>query len=212
MDGEALASSQGVVYRTHMPFQPGVKHDFTNRAPNGEADKEHLRRISPGPRYKLAAKLYVSGNAKSKKQAAELADVDYGYFLALTNYNDEIREIMGTMEEAVDEKLLETPHLLTRFGREAVTKIAQIMRTTDDEEVALKAAKDLADRSEETSTIKKSKVSTSNELSVESARALASALVEAAKQRALHAGSAASGSHVSNAVHALPSAEILDAP
>lgn len=187
-----------------MPFALGVP-----RPEDVGANAERLKDISPGPRYKLAAKLYASGNAKNKKEAAELAGVNYQYFLMLSVHNTEIKEIIGDMEDAVDEKLLETPKLLTRFGREAVMKVAQIMRTTKDEEVALKAAKDLADRSEDTSTIKKAKISSEQSISPDAARALAEALVTAARHRLEHSGNAAAGSTVSSSVTSLPSGEVM---
>lgn len=87
---------------------------------------------------------------------------------------------MNSVDQAIEEKTIDMAELLKRLGREAVLKTATLMRSAGSENIQLAAARDLADRSTETSKIQKIQVEPFT-LDPDAGKALAAALVEAAQ-------------------------------
>lgn len=133
--------------------------------------------VRPSPRVKLAAALYGSGVARTKKEAAQAAGL-HPQYLSLLRNNPEVNQIIGEAERAVRFKTEDISTLLQRLGRESLMTIDEIRTDpTAKAETRLKAAVDLADRSPETAKTQKHQV-TSFSIDGEDAQAIIAALAE----------------------------------
>lgn len=117
-------------------------------------DKWKHRKVSP--RTKIAAHLYSTGIAKTLKEAGELAGLGKNCIYPMNSSgNEEFQELKAASERRALIATGDINMVLQMLGREAVAKIADLMDSAEKEEVQLKAAVDLADRSQETSKVQK---------------------------------------------------------
>lgn len=140
------------------------------------------------PRVKLASRLYASGSVPTKEEAAKAAGLSPSYFYVASspgNGREEVHELMDQVDSDIHDKTIEMTATLISVGREALSEIRHLMKSTKNEAIKLGAAKDLADRSPETSKVQKHQVE-SLSLSGHDARQLASALVAATEARRLY--------------------------
>lgn len=145
--------------------------------------REYVREMDLSPRVKLAARLYGSGLAPTKKAASIAAGLHPQYLTMISSIgNEKVRNIIGEAEEAIRFKTEDISTLLARCGREGLHKIHALMGQSPDERIQLKAAMDLADRSNETSKVQKL-ASVGMSLSGDDVERLTRALVESAKVR-----------------------------
>lgn len=140
----------------------------------------NLRHRKATPRAKLAARLYATGAAKTKSEAAKMAGLSpsYLYVLSCRSGSEEVKRIMSDVDEMIQDETIATSVIIRELGRKAIGHIARSM-TSDNEHVALKAAIDLADRSPETSKTQKIQVE-SFSLDGKDVEALTRAMLEAA--------------------------------
>lgn len=146
----------------------------------------HLKKLSP--KAKMALKMIVMG-AANNKEAAKAVGLHPAYIPQL-KASEPGQKLMAEMEGQIDEKALETNVLMDKLGREALHKLAGLMRFSQNENIILRTAQDLADRSPVTSKIQKHQVETFS-LGGADAKAIAEALVQSAaeRQRYIDAGS-----------------------
>ncbi len=166
-----------------MPFVRGQRTGIGRprkalRAPPGPSS--HLRYIEPSPRMRLAAYLYATGAEKTKKDAALAASVDPVYFGMLTNHSIPMNRLINQTKSMIEDETISMSTVLQRLSRKAVGRIADLMDTSENEGIALKAAQDLADRHPETSRTSKIQVDAGLTIGTADAKALAAALVESA--------------------------------
>lgn len=134
---------------------------------------------------KLAIKLYQSGAVRTKYEAARAASVDPStlYLLTAPSVADpQVKQLTTQVDQLVTDTTVSTKQLVEQLSRKAIQKIGNLMEGAESERVQLDAAKDLADRGSETSKVQKHQVE-SWSLGADSAKALAAAMVEAAKVR-----------------------------
>jgi hypothetical protein len=133
------------------------------------------------PRVKLAARLYATGLA-NKREAAEAAGLHPQYFTALTNVNDPVKRLLSKLDEELMSDTLDMNKALKLMSRKAIGRIYSLMETSPKDDIALKAAIDLADRGPETQKIQRVEVSAFS-LDGRDVQALADALVESARTK-----------------------------
>ena len=138
------------------------------------------------PRVAAAARLYSSGAAPTKRAAAKAVGLSPEWFTALTNANEQVSRIVDDVDAAIHDQSVDMSSTLRTIGREAISKIRALM-AAKSEEIQLRAATDLADRSSETSKVQKHQM-VAPSLDPESAKELAKALVDAARVRGEYAG------------------------
>lgn len=142
----------------------------------GSAIRQQTRDLRP--RTKAALRLYASGATKSIAEAARVVGASpssvYVAHCTLTG-----QELVNSVDARIEEKTIDMAELLKRLGREAVLKTAALMREAGSQNIQLAAARDLADRSPETSKIQKIQVEPFT-LDPAAGKALAAALVESA--------------------------------
>ena len=141
------------------------------------------------PRVKLAARLYATGAVPTKKEAAEAAGLNPGYFSVVTQpdhpkFNPAAGKLMDEIDQALHDKSIQTSALLELLGREALVKMRDLMKDDGNKAIQFKAAQDLLDRAPETSKIQKHAVAGFS-LAGEDAKQIAAALVQAAHVRAV---------------------------
>jgi hypothetical protein len=141
---------------------------------------------SPSPRVKMAARLYATGAAPTKKAAAEAAGIHPAWFTLLTNHNEETKRLVDSVDAKIEDQSVDMSTVLRTVGREAIKRIRQLMIASARDDIALKAAQDLADRNPETSKIQRHEVA-SVHMGPDEARELAAALVEGARVRERYA-------------------------
>jgi hypothetical protein len=134
---------------------------------------------NPGPRVRLAAKLYAKGIARTKKEACSMAGCHPSY-LTLMRDNEVIRRIHAESERQLDIATGDINIILQTLGREGLNTINELRQRSSSEAIQLKAAIDLADRSPETSKIQKHQLQ-SISLEGEDVSRLIAGMVEAAK-------------------------------
>ncbi len=134
---------------------------------------------SPSPRIRLAARMYASGAVPTKNAAADAAGIDRAWFNTMSNHNEETRRIVGQIDQQIEDQSVEMSGILRALGRKALKRIHDLMYATD-EQVAVRAAVDLADRSPETAKVHKIQDVTPH-LSRQDAQTLAAALIEGAR-------------------------------
>lgn len=136
------------------------------------------KRLSP--KAKLALKAVVLGGMKHR-EAAQVAGLHKVYVSQLKNSTPG-QEYMAELEGKLDEKSLDTSALLTQLGREAIERLAGLMRFSANENIILRASQDLADRAPDTQKIQRHQVE-SFTLSGRDAKEIAEAMVASAKMK-----------------------------
>lgn len=142
---------------------------------------EVARQAKVSPRIRMAARMYASGAVRTKREAAQMAQISPEWFGTMSNHNEEVRRIVDDVDRAIDDKSIDMSTVLRTVGREAIKRIRGLM-FEDNPHVALKAAVDLADRSSEVAKIQRHEIATMN-VRPEDAKSLAEALVMAAEAR-----------------------------
>lgn len=144
--------------------------------------KEVLRNVRPGARVRMAARLYASGAVRSKRDACRTMGLTDAYLSMLDAAGNEItRRIQSDVEDAIRDDSVALSKVIAKLSRKALNKINFLIES-DNEHVALKAATEVLDRNPETSKTFKATVSTFS-LDTNDAKAMASAIVEAARVR-----------------------------
>jgi hypothetical protein len=133
------------------------------------------------PRVRLAARLYATGLA-NKKQASEAAGLHPAYFGMLSNRNGHMQNLLAQLDQELMSDTVDMNKALTRLSRIAVGRIAGLM-DSDKQDIALKAAIDLADRGPETQKVQRLEIA-SFTMDGKDVEALAAALVESARTKA----------------------------
>ncbi len=165
------------------PIEPYAGHLRLANALKGEPVTSPLRNIEPSPRVRTAAWLYVSGAAKTKREASALAGLHPNYLTMMSNESLPTKRLMNDIQQMIENEALDSSIIMKKLGRRALGKLNTLMDSAN-ENVALKAAQDLADRSPETSKTQKIDVGGGLTLGTLDAKALATALVESARERA----------------------------
>ena len=159
------------------------------------------------PKAKLALKAVILGGLKHK-QAAQIADIHPAYVTVLKNSPDG-KAYCSELEADLTDRTIETSSLLSKLGREAVERIATLMRHSNNEAIQLRASQDLADRAPGTQKIQKHQVE-SFSINSRDAQAIADAMVESARVKRSF-GEVLSGDYIRVPIE-LPSTTPDDAP
>lgn len=147
-----------------------------------------LSTVKPSSRVKIAAALYGSGAARTKKEASTMAGLSPQYLSMLTaSGNEAVNQLVSDTQRRVLDHSVDTSTVMIELGRKALATIAGIMEAPTNQVVQLKAAIDLADRSPETSKVAKIAATTLT-LDGEDAQRLAEALVQSAAVRSKFVG------------------------
>lgn len=129
----------------------------------------------------MAMRLYATGAARTKKEAAEMAGISVPYFVVMSNHNETLSRLQDDTDEMIQDESVAMTTVLQKLGREALQRVRQLSKS-QNEHVALKAATDILDRNSETSKVQKLDISTS-QIESKDAKALAEALVRSAEVR-----------------------------
>jgi hypothetical protein len=130
----------------------------------------------------MAARLYASGAAPTKKAACEAVGLMPAYLSILESAgNPTVTSIMSEVDKAINDETVALSRVISLLGRKAVKKMGELI-DSGNEHVALRASSDILDRSAETSKTLKATVTSWN-LDSADAKMLAKALVEGAKVR-----------------------------
>lgn len=142
---------------------------------------DYFRFKEPSPRVKLAAQLYGAGIVKTQAEASRAAGLSPNYLSTLMN-NDRVRQLVTEAHTSIVDKTEDIQLALKELGRKGLKTIEAIMEDTQGvlPAVRLKAAIDLADRSNETTKIQKHQI-TSFSLDGDDVMALSKALVESSR-------------------------------
>lgn len=101
-------------------------------------------------------------------------------YVSVLKNSPEGKEYMAELAGQLDEKAIDTSSLLTALGREAIARLAGLMRHSQNENIILRSAQDLADRAPDTQKIQRHQIE-SFTISGADAKAMAAAMVESAK-------------------------------
>jgi hypothetical protein len=154
-----------------------------------------VREQQLSPRVKLAARLYATGVVKTKKEAALAAGLSKDVLYQL-RHEPKVNDLIRKVDQELEANIISTADVLKILGRKAIMVTADIMTSdTVKDDVRLKAAQDLADRSPETSKTLKIQAESSLTISDEAADLIRAAMMESARARAQFP-SAASGNFV----------------
>lgn len=148
--------------------------------------------VEPTPRVRLAALLHESGIAKTKKEASEMAGLHPNTYTVASNGSEPVRRMADALRDRILDRNVDSADILSTLGREAIAKIYDKM-SSDNENVSLKAAIDLADRSPEVSKVQKHEVSAGITIGNADAKMLADAMLESARLRSQYADVARDG-------------------
>lgn len=129
----------------------------------------------------MAMRLYATGAAKTKKEAAEMAGISVPWFVAMSNHNLPTARLRDDTDEMIQDESVQMSVVLQKLGREALGRVRDLSKS-QNEHIALKAATDILDRNAETSKVQKIDL-TSTQIDSKDAKALAEALVKAAEVR-----------------------------
>lgn len=127
------------------------------------------------PRVKMALRIYAYGSVRSMAEAAVAMDLNEGY-LSLMKNSIPGKAFMESAEQIIADKTLDGHELLNRLGRRALEVTAGLMENSDSDNIKLKAAIDLTDRSPEYSKVQKMEIQ-SFTLTGKDAKSIADALV-----------------------------------
>jgi hypothetical protein len=142
--------------------------------------REIFQRIKPGPRVRMAARLYASGAVPTKRAACEAVGLHPAY-LTMLRENPEVVTIISEVDRAISDKNTSLSELIQLMARKAAQKLNSLV-DSNNEHVALKAVGEVLDRTPETSRTMKHQV-TSFKMESSDAAALALALVEGARAK-----------------------------
>jgi len=156
----------------------------------GLTDYTKFRRVKPlSPRLRNAVRLYASGIVPTKKAAAlavGLAPSTF-YQVSCQVVNDPgVKSMFTSVDQLVQDETIDTRRLIEIMSRQAIGKIGNLMNGAAKEEVQFMAARDLADRGQETSKIQRMQVE-SFTLSGKDVAGLRESMVEAARVKAANA-------------------------
>lgn len=98
----------------------------------------------------------------------------------MSNHNEETKRLVNDLDQRIEDESVEMSGLLRTLGREALVRVRELSKQSEDLNVAVRAAIDLADRSPETAKIQKIQDVTPR-IGRDEAKLLASVLVEAAR-------------------------------
>lgn len=140
--------------------------------------REIFRSIQPGPRARLAARLYASGAVKTKREACLAVGLSPNYLTVLSQ-NETITRVQDEVESAISDQTISLSKAISLMSREALRKVRTLIQS-GNEHVALKASSDVLDRNPETSKTFKATV-THFTLDAADAKELAEALVAGAR-------------------------------
>lgn len=144
--------------------------------------REQLRRVNPGPRVRLAARLYASGAVSSKREAARAVGLHPAYLSVLDSAGNEVtHSIYSEVDAALADKTMSLSAIIQKMSRTALKTVNNLMNSENDQ-VAMKAAADVLDRNPETSKTFKASISTFS-LDGQDVKELAAVLVQAAKTK-----------------------------
>jgi hypothetical protein len=148
------------------------------------------------PRVKLAARLYATGVAKTKRQAAQMAGLSESVFYITSISEPKVSELIAQIDREMESDQINMGKLIQKLGRRAVRNVAQIMENPQvKDEVRLKAAQDLADRSPETSKVLNIHATIAAPISDEQFELMRKAMLESESAKAQFAD-AAKGNYV----------------
>lgn len=149
------------------------------------------------PRVKTALRLYVSGAVRTQGEAARLSGMDKHYLSQLKVQNPVAQAYIAKLEAEIESGAVNMNAAIQQLARKGLMTIAKMMESDlVKDELRLKAAMDLADRSPETS--KTNKLSIEADLSIrhEDANRLIAALVESSVAEATYAPLVSEGDYV----------------
>lgn len=129
----------------------------------------------------MATMLYASGVAATKREAALAAGLAPQTFYMSSTMSEPTQRLHNEIQELIADESVRTSAILEKLGRRAIGTIAQLMETGKDE-IKLKAAQDLADRTPDTQRTQQVVVPTFS-LAATDVAALAAALVESSRER-----------------------------
>lgn len=141
------------------------------------------------PRVRMAARLYATGAAKTKKEASSLAGIHPNYLTMLTQPNggtEAVKRLISDTDRMIEDESIDESVIIRKLGRKAIAHIARLMDTSTNEHVSLKAAVDLADRSPVTAKTQKHEF-TGLTLSGADVKELAAAMVESGRASPIQA-------------------------
>lgn len=148
---------------------------------------------SMSPRVKHAARLYALGLVKTQKDAANAVGLAPYYLNQLFNGNDMVQSFAKELDDRLANEAIQASAILQIAGRRAISNIAHLMEDQGvKDDIRLKAAIDLADRSPEMQKVQRVDVSGLS-IGEGDARAIASALLESAQERQRYAKVATDG-------------------
>ncbi len=105
----------------------------------------------------MALRMYAYGAVRTLSEAAEAMDLSVSY-LSLVHNSIPGQEFMKAADAIIAERALEGNALLDAIGQRALEVIASKMENSKNENISLKAAIDLADRSPTYSKVQKHQV------------------------------------------------------
>ncbi len=143
------------------------------------SEEHRLRNIKPGPRLRMAARLYATGAVKTKRAAAIAVGVTPEYFTTMSTENAEIANLIGEVDRQINDGSIELSKVIALIARRAARKMNELIGSGNDH-IALKASSDILDRNPETSKTVKATI-TSFHIDGQDAKELAAAMVQAAK-------------------------------
>lgn len=149
----------------------------------GKSPAWKVKALSPA--MKVALKSLILGAAKTNVEAGKISGLHPAY-IASMKQTPLAKGFMAAHENQVDAKLIETSALMSLLGREALDKMAGLMRFSPNEGIVFRAAQDLMDRAPETQKVTKIQAE-SFSITSEDAKAIAEAMVESAKAKAEYA-------------------------
>jgi hypothetical protein len=126
------------------------------------------------PRVRMALRMYANGMC-NLTQAAEAMDLNVGA-LSLSKNSPVGKAFMQSAHEIIDQNATNTNALIQGLSVRAIQVIGKLMEDSASEKIQLDAAKDLADRGNETSKIQRMQVEAIT-LGAGDAKMLAEALV-----------------------------------
>lgn len=132
----------------------------------------------PLPRTKMALTLWVSGAARTQKEAAQIAGVSQGT-VSIARHRESGQELEETFNTGVMERAMSLSAVIAKLSEKALKVMDEQITNGSSEEVKFKAAKDILDRNPETSKTNKVQVE-SFTLGNKDAKEIAAALTEGA--------------------------------
>lgn len=148
------------------------------------------------PRVKLATRLYNSGLAKTKGEAADMAGLARSVFYTVSITDVKVASLATQVQKELEDETIDAAKLIKRLGRRGLGIVAEIAENPlNKSETRLKAAQDLADRSPETSKIININARVETPLSEDQIATLRRGMIEAAALREKFA-EAANGSYI----------------